>query len=81
MVSEHFLEQSRPDLFLSIFHDGVPIAKIERAVTAFASLPDKLEMVTALLSDFFESLEELVSIHSVLSDKYVRNSIDPQWWP
>jgi hypothetical protein len=62
-VIEHFLQQSRSNLFLAILHDGVAITQIEGAVTAFAPFPDKLQLETTLSGDLSESLEELVSIH------------------
>ena len=65
-VSEHFPEQTRSDLFLAIFYDGVPITKIERAVTSFASFPRELEMEPTLPGDLFESPEEFVSVQRVI---------------
>jgi hypothetical protein len=62
-VSEHFLQQSRSDLFRAVLHNSVAITRIEGAVTAFAPFPDKVQLETTLPGDFPESLEEFVSVH------------------
>jgi len=45
-VSEHFLKEPRPNLFLAVLHDRETLARREGAVTAFALLPNQLQLET-----------------------------------